>query len=35
MSTATYQRDGDGLISPGLYLDVGPWHYHVFELKAS
>jgi len=33
MSDATYERDGDGLMSPGLYLDVGPWRYHVFELK--
>jgi hypothetical protein len=35
MSTATYERNGDELVTRGLYLDVGPWQYHVFELKAS
>jgi hypothetical protein len=29
---ATYERDGDELIAPGLYLDVDPWQYHVFQL---
>jgi glycosidase len=31
---ATYDRAGDELVSRGLYLDVGPWQYHVFELTA-
>jgi glycosidase len=35
MGTAAYERDGKELASPGLYLDMGPWQYHVFELEAS
>jgi hypothetical protein len=30
---ATYERDGDVLASRGLYLDMRPWQYHVFELR--
>ncbi len=33
MSTACYDRDGDQLLSQGLYLDVPAWGYHVFELS--
>jgi glycosidase len=29
---ATYERDGDELSTRGLYLDVGPWQYHVFQV---
>jgi hypothetical protein len=32
MSTACYERDGDDLLSRGLYLDVPAWGYHVFEV---
>jgi hypothetical protein len=28
-----YEREGDDLQSRGLYLDLGPWQYHVFELR--
>ena len=28
----SYERDGDELQARGLYLDVPPWHYHVFAL---
>ncbi len=35
MSDAQYDRKGDELQSRGLYLDVGPWQAHVFELEAS
>jgi len=31
----TYERDGDALGSAGLYLDLRPWHYHVFEMTAA
>src|SRR5262245_35257322 len=27
-----YERDGTELATKGLYLDVGPWGHHVFEL---
>jgi hypothetical protein len=33
MSSTAYLRDGDDLLSRGLYLDVPPWDYHVFELS--
>jgi hypothetical protein len=32
MSPVTPDRDGDDLISRGLYLDMPPWGYHVFKL---
>lgn len=30
---ASYDRDGDQLQADGLFLDMQPWHYHVFEMK--
>ena len=32
MSPAVYDRCGQEVFSPGLYLDLPPWAYHVFEL---
>jgi len=32
MGTAVYERNGDELIHQGLYLDLPPWGYHVFDL---
>jgi len=32
MGEARYERDGTDLQSQGLYLDVGPWQVHVFEV---
>ena len=29
---STYDRAGNDLLSRGLYLDVPPWSYHVFEM---
>jgi glycosidase len=29
---ATYDREGNELTSPGLYLDLQAWGYHVFEV---
>ena len=29
---ARYERKGDGLCTSGLYLDMPPWGYHVFEM---
>ena len=29
----SYDRDGDDLNSRGLYLDLAPWSYHVFEVQ--
>jgi hypothetical protein len=31
MSEASYVRNGDELVDRGLYLDLPPWGYHVFE----
>ena len=31
MSGATYERDGDEMLSPGFYVELGPWHYHFFQ----
>ncbi|MEZ5584499.1 MAG: alpha-amylase, partial [Candidatus Competibacteraceae bacterium] len=34
MGPARYDRDGDGLFGPpGLFLDMAPWGYHVFEFQ--
>jgi len=33
LGDAQYDRDGNDLESRGLYLDVGPWCYHLFRLE--
>jgi len=30
-SGANYARDGDEMVSPGLYVELGPWKYHFFQ----
>jgi len=32
LGPARYQREGDELASRGLYLDLAPWAYHVFDV---
>jgi hypothetical protein len=32
MGSAVYDRNGDEMSSPGIYLDLPAWGYHVFEL---
>src|SRR5437899_3454375 len=34
MGSASYDRDGSDLVSQGLYLDLPPLSYHVFEMSA-
>jgi len=34
MGPASYDRDGNDIVSRGLYLDMPPWSYHVFEMAA-
>ena len=34
MSSALYDRNGDEIISRGLFLNLPPWGYHVFEVKS-
>jgi len=33
LSPACYVRDGNELVERGLYLDLQPWSYHVFDLR--
>jgi len=33
MGSAIYQRDGNDLLSHGLYLDLPAWGYHVFRVE--
>lgn len=35
MSSALYDRQKDDISSRGLYLDLSPWGYHVFEVSVS
>ena len=35
MRPASYDRDGNDILSRGLYLDLPAWGYHVFELTSS
>jgi hypothetical protein len=30
-SSAVYERDGDEMLSPGLYVELAPWNYHLFQ----
>jgi glycosidase len=32
LGDAQYDRSGDDLLARGLYLDIPPWSYHVFEM---
>ena len=33
LGKARYERDGDGLAGNGLYLDLPPWSFNVFEMQ--
>jgi hypothetical protein len=35
LSSACYIREGDELLERGLYLDLEPWSYHVFDLEVT
>jgi hypothetical protein len=35
LSGETYDRRGDDIRDNGLYVDLGPWKYHFFRLKAA
>jgi hypothetical protein len=34
MGALAFDRDGPDLDARGLYLDMPPWGYHVFEMSA-
>jgi hypothetical protein len=31
LSGASYERKGDEIVSPGLYVELGPWNYHFLR----
>jgi Alpha amylase, catalytic domain len=31
LSAVTYERDGNEMQSPGLYVELAPWNYHFFQ----
>ena len=31
LSGSTYERDGNEMLSPGLYVELDPWGYHLFR----
>lgn len=35
MSGQIYERNGDEIRDAGLYVDLGPWQYHLFEVSTS
>ena len=35
MGPASYERAGNDVVPGGLYLDLRPWGYHVFEMKVA
>ena len=35
LSGAMYEREGDVMLSPGLYVDLRPWSYHFLRLSRS
>jgi hypothetical protein len=35
MGPASYERDGNDILSRGFYLDLPAWGYHVFEITSA
>jgi glycosidase len=35
LTQAEYERHGDDLLNPGLYVDMPPYSYHLFEILSS
>jgi hypothetical protein len=35
LSGESYDRSGDELRDAGLYVDLGPWQFHLFQVRAS
>jgi Alpha amylase, catalytic domain len=33
LSGAAYDRNGNEMLSPGLYVELGPWNYHFFRCR--
>lgn len=35
LSEEYFDRDGDGIRDEGLFVDLGPWRFHLFEARAA
>ncbi len=35
ISGVVYERSGSEMVSPGLYVELGPWQYNVFQCQVS
>ncbi len=35
LSDASYERNGDEIAGPGLYVELGPWHYNLFQCRVT
>jgi hypothetical protein len=33
LSQSPFERDGAGLASPGLFVDLGPWQFHLLAAR--
>jgi hypothetical protein len=33
MSEAVYERSGSEMLSPGLYVELEPWGYNLFQCR--
>jgi Alpha amylase, catalytic domain len=33
LDQGVFERDGDELTGPGLFVDLGPWHYHLLAVQ--
>jgi hypothetical protein len=33
LDSTTYERNGDELMDPGLYVDLAPWHWHMLSVR--
>jgi len=34
LSGKPYDRSGDAIRDAGLYVDLGPWKFHLFQVRA-
>ncbi len=35
LSPVLYEREGNDLLERGLYLDIGPWSFHIFNMEVT
>ena len=35
MGSELYDRDGSDVVDNGLYIDLAPWRFNVFELHSA